>query len=292
MEYRLKAEKIIFVTGATGTQGGAVAAELASAGWRVRALVRNPDKPTVRRLAWKGIELVKGDLNDQPSVREALRGVTGVFCNLAWREGGVDAEVKQGTMLINQSKAADIKHFIYSSVGGADRKTGIPHFESKWRIEEHLRASGLQWTIFRPVFLMTNFNAPEVQESIRRGSISMPLMSTRPLQLLAPGDLAVFVDKAFENPDTFAEKAYELAGDELTLPQIAAIFGKKIGRSVLYTEQSMDKVRSISREHAVMFEWFNKHGYQADIKALRLLHPGLMTFEEWLDRAREWAKAA
>lgn len=291
MDYRLKPDKTILVIGATGNQGGAVASELVSKGWRVRALVRNPEKPEARSLAWSGIEIVKGDLNDRSSVDEAVRGVYGVFSNFTWREG-VENEVKQGTRVIDACKAAGVKHVVYSSVGGADRNTGVPHFDSKWRIEEYLRGSGLTSTVLRPVFFMYNFNAPDVQASIRKGSLTTPLKPDRPLQLLAAEDLAAFVNIAFENPGEYAGKALELAGDELTMTQVASVFSTWMNRPVLYSEQPVEQLRNVGREVALMFEWFNREGYRADIRALRALWPGMMTLEAWLATGVTRAKAA
>jgi uncharacterized protein YbjT (DUF2867 family) len=293
MDFRLKSDNIILVLGATGNQGGAVASELVSTGWRVRALVRNPDKPFARSLAWKGIELVKGDLNDRATVEDALKGVHGVFCNLTWREGGVEAEIRQGKIVVDACRKAGIGHVVYSSVGGAERKTGIPHFDSKWQIEEYLRNSGLTATVLRPVYLMINFNAPDTRESVvRNGTLSMALKPDRTLQMLAVEDLAAFVSMAFDNPGEYAGKAIELAGDELTMPQVASVFSKWLGRPVRYVELPIEKIRSANKEAAIMFEWFNKEGYQADIKSLRALRPGLLTLESWLAIGTSWSKAA
>jgi uncharacterized protein YbjT (DUF2867 family) len=292
MERKFKNDKIILVTGATGRQGGAVTLKLVTEGWPVRAFVRDPDKPASRTLAWKGVELVKGDLNDRSSIDQAMKGVYGVFGVVAWREAGIESEVRQGKNLADAAKAAGVRHFIYSSVGGADRSTGIPHFDSKWKIEEHIRGIGLPATIFRPAFMMYNFNTPDMHASIDKGSFTMALKPDRALQMLSAEDLTVFVNLTFENPAGYLGKAIELAGDELTMPQAAEIFSRVLGRPVRFIEQSIEKVRSASREAALMMEWFNLHGYRADIRALRTLHPGLMTLETWLRKTAGWTKAA
>jgi uncharacterized protein YbjT (DUF2867 family) len=292
MDKKIKSERIILVTGATGNQGGAAASRLVTTGWRVRALVRDPDKPAARALAWKGVELAKGDLNDRASITKAMAGVYGVFAVFAWREGDIESEIRHGENTIDAAKAAGVKHFIYSSVGGAERSTGIPHFDSKWQIEEYLRATGLPVTILRPVFMMYNFNRPEMQSSIRNGTISMAIKPDRPLQMLAADDLAVFVNLAFETPADYVGKAIELAGDELAMAGAAEVFSRVVGRPVRFMEQPMSQLRKISKERALMMEWFNRQGYRADIKALRVLHPGLMTLEAWLRSTAGWVRAA
>jgi len=287
-----RATKVILVTGATGNQGGAVASQLVSSGWSIRALVRDADKPASRALAWKGVELIEGDLDDPLSVGRALRGAYGVFCVLSWREGGVEKEISRGRSIIDTAKASGIKHFIYSSVGGAERSTGIPHFDSKWQIEKYLDSSGLPATVFRPVFMMYNFDQPETRASLLQGVLTMGIKPDRPLQMLASKDLAVFVDLAFENPSYYMGKAMELAGDEMTMPQAAEIFSRALGIPIRFFERPTAEENRVSSESAAMMEWFNRHGYRADIRALRLLHPDMMTLEAWLRKAHGWAKAA
>lgn len=292
MDGKIKSERIILVTGATGNQGGSVASKLVSSGWRVRALVRDPNKPAARALAWKGVELTRGDLNDRASIAKAMTGVYGVFGVFAWHEGDIESEIRHGENTVDAAKAAGVRHFIYSSVGGAERSTGIPHFDSKWQTEEYIQAAGLSATVFRPVFMTYNFNRPEMQSSIMKGTITMALKRDRPLQMLAVDDLAVFVNLAFETPADYMGKAIELAGDELTMVRVAEVFSRVIGRKVRFVEQPISELRSISKERALMMEWFNRQGYRADIKALRALHPGLMTLETWLRSTVGWVQAA
>ena len=131
--------KIILVTGATGQQGGAVARHLLKQpGFAVRALTRDSAKPAARALAQAGAEVVRGDLDDPASVRRALEGAWGVFSVQNFMETGYEGEIRQGKALADAAKAAGVQHFVYTSVVSADRKTGLPHFESKWQIEQHI----------------------------------------------------------------------------------------------------------------------------------------------------------
>ena len=61
--------------------------------------------------------------------------------------------------LANAALFASVQHFVYSSVGSAYGQTGIPHFDSKWEVEEHIRSLALPYTIVRPVALMENWEA-------------------------------------------------------------------------------------------------------------------------------------
>src|ERR671911_2947843 len=143
------AERLILVGGASGNQGGAVARSLLDRGFQVRALTRAPQKPEAQALAEQGAEVVQGDMEDRSAMDRVLEGAYGVFSVQNFWETGYDREVKQGKTVADAAKATGVEHFVYSSVGSAHRQTGIPHFESKWEIEEHVRQIGLPYTILR-----------------------------------------------------------------------------------------------------------------------------------------------
>ena len=136
---------IVAVVGATGRQGGAAARALLDAGVSVRALVRDPAKPAAAALASAGAQLVVADFDDPKTVRAAFDGVSRVFAMTTMDSGrGTEGEIADGIAIADAAKAASVDHLIYSSVGGAERHTGIPHFESKRRIEEHIENSDFQ----------------------------------------------------------------------------------------------------------------------------------------------------
>lgn len=283
--------KLILVTGATGKQGGAVARRLlGSEKWQVRALTRDTSKPAAEALRNLGAEVVQGDLDDEQSLARAVAGTYGVFSVQNFWETGYRREVEQGKKLADAAKAAGVKHFIYSSVGGAERNTGIQHFNSKWEIEEYVRARELPWTIFRPVFFMDNFSSPENRASILNGTLSLALPPKVKLQAIAVSDIGGMVTLAFNNPQTYLGKAMEIAGDELTGPEMAERFSRVLGRSVRYVEMPLEQLRSINKEYAVMMEWFVAEGYKADIAGLRRIYPGLMSFDDWLLSEAEWVR--
>src|SRR5689334_15743749 len=131
-----KSAKTILVTGASGKQGGAVLRRLREKGFSVRALTRDPAKAESRALVGQGTEVVRADLEDPGSLTRALDGVDGVFSVQALQNQNVEAEVRQGINLLDAAKRSRISLFVYSSVVSADKNTGIPHFDSKFRIEE------------------------------------------------------------------------------------------------------------------------------------------------------------
>jgi uncharacterized protein YbjT (DUF2867 family) len=284
--------KTILVTGATGRQGGSVARNLLVAGWNVKALVRDTKRPASRAIFRRGADLVTGDLDDRDSLDRALKDVYGVFSVQTWEGHGVAGEIRQGKNLADAAaKNPEVKHFIYSSAAGAATKTGVPFFDSKATIEDHIRSLGLPSTIYRPVYFMSNFSSPEMHAAIMKGLMTMAIKPDKSLQMFAVEDLGEFVKMAFERPDEYIGKALDLAGDEMTMSQVAAAFSRLIGRTVRYSYQPIEEVRRFNADAAKMFEWLNEQGYHVDIAELIGLHPGLMSFETWLRKSR-WARSA
>ena len=283
-------ERLILVCGATGKQGGAVARSLLGRGFRVRALTRDPQKPEAQALAEQGAEVVQGDMEDRSAVDQVLvEGVYGVFSMQNFWETGYDGEVQQGKTVADAARAAGVDHFVYSSVGSAHRKTGIPHFESKWEIEEHVRQIGLPFTIFRPTSFMQNWEW--TREMILGGTLAQPLDPDKPLQQVAVEDIGAFAAIAFGNPDSWIGREVDLAGDEQSMSEIAETYGRVIGREVSYYQVPWDQFEEQMGEEATLnLRWINDVGYEADIAALRQEYPELTSFERYL-RTHGWEGA-
>ncbi|NLE00615.1 MAG: NmrA/HSCARG family protein, partial [Fibrobacter sp.] len=231
-----KKDKIILVTGATGHQGGAVARHLLESGFKVRALTRHPDKPAAVELKNSGAEIFEGDFDDFSSIENAVKDVYGVFSVQQPLEYGVNIEVKQGKAVVDAAKKAGVKHFVYCSYGGAEVQPGVPFIDSKWEIENYIRSSGMNYTIFRPVLFMEFFLMPMVQDAIYNGTLRMALDPEMELQLIAVDDIGAFVDLAFSNPEYYFGKELEIAGDVKTGNQIADVLSRAIGRVVKFEQ--------------------------------------------------------
>jgi uncharacterized protein YbjT (DUF2867 family) len=266
-----------------------VARNLLEWGFAVRALTRDKDKAAARELADLGAEVFGGDLEDRASIEQALDGVYGVFSVQQFMETGVEGEVRQGVLLADAARAAGVEHFVYSSVGSAHRETGIPHFESKFEVEEHVRASGVPYTVLRPVFFMQNWEF--MREPILGGTLPQPLDPNEPLQMIDADDIGVFAAMAFDDPERWIGREVDIAGDELTMPEIAGTLSRVIGHNVDYFQVPWEGFEEqMGEEYAVMYRWFNDHGYEANIAALRDEYPGLASFEQYL-RGHGWENA-
>jgi uncharacterized protein YbjT (DUF2867 family) len=275
--------RIIAVTGATGQQGGAVTRKLLTEGWKVRALTRDFNKPAAQELKVLGAELVTGDMDNRAELDAAFQGAYGVFSvqNFWLPNVGYEGEIRQGKNVADAAKAAGIEHLVYSSVGAAHRGMGQKHFDSKWIIEQYIHSLNIPYTILRPAAFFENFNWERA--SILNGTFNaLGLRPDKERQLIAVEDIAVFVALAFANPEKYLGKTIELSGDALTESQIADTFAKVIGRPVTLTMPTGSAGRRSEEEMEAMFNFFNGEAYDADIPALRKLHPGLLTLEQYL----------
>jgi uncharacterized protein YbjT (DUF2867 family) len=171
-------------------------------------------------------------------------------------------------------------------VDGAERRSGVPHFESKGRIEEHIHALGLRATILRPVAFMDMFGGPAVARVMFSNLLRTVLGDSKRLQLVATRDIGWFAARALEQPEAFAGRTIALAGDELSVPEMAEAYKRARGGSTLRIPVPRFLLRVMPREMSTMLRWFGEHGYQADIAALRKEHPGLLTYEQWLREPR------
>jgi uncharacterized protein YbjT (DUF2867 family) len=259
----------ILVTGATGKQGGAVARELLAKGYHVRAMTRHPDAESAQALAKLGAEIVRGDLDDAASLAQAVKAVWGAFSVQNTWEAGVEREEEQGKRFARTARDAGIQHFVYSSVASAHRNTGIPHFENKWRVEETVR--GLKfpsWTIIRPVFFMENFLAPWFKPGLDQGKLTVGIKPATVLQMIAVADIGKYGAWAFDNYRNLNGRAIDIAGDARTMPQTAETIGKAAGRKIAFAPTPIEEVRKFSEDFAVMLEWFDAVGYNADIEGM------------------------
>jgi uncharacterized protein YbjT (DUF2867 family) len=272
--------RTILVTGATGHQGGAALRHLKDSGLAVRAFVRDPEKPEVRDAAGSGTEIFRGDLNDEESIRRALEGVQGAY-SVQDSTRGYETEVRQGRAVADLANKAGIDHLVYSSVASADRNTGIPHFDSKFQIENHIRNLGLRYTIIRPVFFMENLLA--MKDSIEGGAFRMPLSPKTRLQMIAVDDIGAFIAMAFIRPVHWENRVMEIAGDELSMEEIAETFSRIAGKKVNYVQVPWDRFeQQAGKEISTMFHWFEREGYHVDIAGVRGERPQLSTFERWV----------
>jgi uncharacterized protein YbjT (DUF2867 family) len=288
MEMASHDNKLILVTGATGRQGGAALRHLRQRRFPVRAVTRDPNQPKARNLVGHGTEVAGANLDDPESLTRALDGVYGVY-SVQSREDGIESEIRRGINLADAAKRARVTQFVYSSVGSADKNTGIPHFDSKFKIEEHIRGTGLPFSIIRPVFFMENWLG--MKSNIENGTLASPLRPETRLQMIAVDDIGAFVALAFEHPGKWQGRAIDIAGDELSMAELASAFSRVSGKEVRYQQLGWDEFqKKAGPEITTMYKWFQEVGYDVDIAAVRQEYAQLTSFEKWLQA--NWRSAA
>jgi len=273
----------VLVIGTTGNIGGAVADALLAKNQTVRTITRNPGSERAKRLSEAGVEVLQGDLDDLQSIDEAMVGMDAIFAVTTPFELGPEGEVKHGFALVDAAKKAGVGHFIYSSVGGADRATGIPHFESKSKVEQYLAASGLHYTISAPVFVIENYLGPWYLTDLRRGALKLALPADRRLQVVSFKEIGAFGAALVERGEPVFGQRYDIASDEITGNEIAALFSGVSETTVTFEALDPEHLRAENADLAAMFVWFDKVGYQADIPKLRAEFPdvGWRSAAEW-----------
>jgi uncharacterized protein YbjT (DUF2867 family) len=272
-------DKLILITGATGQQGGAVCNALQGKGFKLRAMTRNPDGDKAKALAANGVEVVKGDLDDASSLKAALKGAWGAFAVQNTWEAGVEKEEEQGKRFATVAREAGVKHYVYSSVGSAERKTGIPHFENKARVEDTVR--GLKFdshVILRPVFFMENLPSPWF---LNGDKLVTALKPETKLQMIAVADIGRIGAQAFIDAEKMNGREIELAGDAATMPEAASILSKALGKQIEFMQIPIEEIRKNSEDFALMLEWFDKVGYNADISKLDNEFGKMTRLEPW-----------
>src|ERR1700742_1602386 len=230
----MTSNRTILITGVTGHQGGAVAQALQGSGFNLRGLTRKPDSERAVALARRGVDIVKGDLDDEATVRRALTGVWGVFGVQNAGEAGVEREEAQGKRLATLARETGVEHYVYTSVGSAHKQTGVPHFDNKWRIEETVRSLRFpSHVILRPVFFMENLVAPF---SLQGDTLSWALAPNTKLQMIAVEDIGWFGARAFTEAAALNRREIDIAGDVRTMQEAAEILAQALGRPIAFAQ--------------------------------------------------------
>ncbi|WRZ88118.1 NmrA/HSCARG family protein [Streptomyces sp. NBC_01007] len=280
-------DRLTVVTGATGRQGGATARRLLAVGRPVRALVRDTTAPAAKALEAAGAELVRGDFDDPSSLPTALQGAAALFAvpPVAFGPAGSDAEQEfaRGRALIDAAAAVGIEHIVFTGVASTPGRPGGS--EGKKRIEEHLRERIRSVTVLRPVRFMSNYlgSTPIGLDGIFHGVHRHIFPPDEPVQIIAVEDIAEFAALAFDQPDRFAGRSLELAGDAPTPAEAVAAISKATGAAVRYEQITPAEAAALNPEIAQARErWAAGSRWHADIEVLRIVHPGLRTLAGWL----------
>jgi uncharacterized protein YbjT (DUF2867 family) len=206
----------------------------------------------------------------------------------------VPGEERHGKLVADVAREVGLEHVVHSSVGGAERPEGVHWRESKLRVEERIREHELPATFLRPAYFIENlrndmFPPRLVGDELvyRRG-----LAPDTPLQMIAAADIGYFAADAFDDPERYIGAKVELAGDQLTGEQIAAVFQRHTGIRTRFESIPLEELNRTNPWQAIAYDWLNRIGYAADVPALRAQHPRLLDLETWLATTGWKAQAA
>ncbi len=250
---------------------------------------------TGKTVAPKGpdVDVCEGNWWNPDDLGKALDGVDGVCLigSPVYEDPGKEAEY--GKMAVDSCKSKGIGHVVYISACCSDKNSGVPNFEAKHAVEEHLKRCGLSYTILRPAFVMEDL-ASDWCYSRERGVLHMPLRPDRTLGMISAADVGKVAATAFTVPDKLTEREIDLAADRMTMEEIAEAICRATSTQVTYAQ---GPVKGLGRHSDVMFEFLDKHGFTGDIESagnlLKRFEIPLTSFRGHLDGFREsYRKAA
>lgn len=291
---------VTLVTGATGAQGNGVVHALLRKGLPVRALVRDAEGPTARKLAKAGVEIAVGSFEQPLSLRRAMEGAASLFSVQPAPGGDRDAERNQARALMQAARDARIRHVIHSSVsntgafrhmaGWSEGRWDRNYWESKADAEQIMRAADFPvLTILRPAFMMENFAQPKAQwmfPDLTNGAILTAIQAETSLVLVAAEDIGQAAAAAVEQPDRFAGLELELAGDLMTLPRIAATLSAIRGVPITTRTLDIDSLiaRGQHRGWVQTQQWMNVVNYPARPEMMERWGLEPTSFAHWARR--------
>jgi uncharacterized protein YbjT (DUF2867 family) len=211
-----------------------------------------------------------------------MRGASAVFAVTTPFEAGPEAETEQGLTVVRAAHRAAVPHLVFSSVAGANRHSGVPHFESKAVAERALEQGDVPFTVLGPTYFFDNLLG--AIDQVRAGVLQLPLPHDFPLQQLARQDLGQVAAEVLIAPAAVAGRRIEIAGDAPSADDMAAVLSGLLGRAVEVGEVPLELVWRSSPDMGAMWTFIAGGGYAVDIPRLHREFPSV----HWTSFAR-WA---
>lgn len=283
-------QRIIVVTGATGLQGGAVTRQLLKDGWHVRALTRNAASKQAQALRALGAEVMQGDMDDASSLRAIFAGAYGVYSVQNPFIGGPEAEVRQGKNVAGVAKDSGVQHLVYGSAGTGRKGSGIPSWETKLQIEEHMQALSLPLTIVRPMAFMELMTDKKFFPAVGTWQVMPRVMgAARRLPWICVDDVGAIVVQAFAAPQQFVGQDLTLASDVQSLSECRTIYREVMGKNPPRFPMPIwlfQRFGFVGRDLMAMWRWLRTAAIDLDTTATRAIHPEALTVRGWLSRQK------
>ena len=288
--------RTIVVTGATGLQGGAVTRHLLKDGWHVRGLTRNAASKQAQALRSLGVEVVQGDMTEAVSLRPVIEGAHGIYSVQNPYISGPEAEVRQGKNVADVAKDVGVEHLVYGSAGIGRKGTGVPSWETKLQIEDHIRALELPLTILRPMAFMELMTHKKFYPAVGVWHVMPTLMgSSRSVVWLCTDDLGVIAARAFAAPQSFVGRDLALASDVQSLDECRSIYREVMGwnpRRFPMPVWLFKRFGFVGRDLTTMWQWLRTGAVDLDTTSTRAIHPDALTVRSWLSKQKAAVSAS
>lgn len=281
----------IVVMGATGLQGGAVTRHLLSDGWHVRAVTREPHSTKAKALLAMGAEVVRGNMDEPDSLIPIFQGAYGVFSVQNPMISGVEREINQGKNVADTAVRAGVQHLVYGSAGTGHKSTGVPSWESKRVVEEHLKSLGIPLTILRPMAFMELMTEKKFFPAVSTWKVMPHLMGhMTKVGWLSTYDLGFIAAKAFSQPQDFIGKEWQLASDVQSLDDCRMIYRDIMGKNPARFPMPVwmyARFGFVGKDTTTMWRWLRSNSINLDTEPTRAIHPDALTVRAWLMKQKE-----
>lgn len=281
----MKDSKSVFITGITGNQGGALAKHLSGPDFRIVGLTRNAQSVKAKNLMAQGVEIIEGDLDNHHSFKDHLSNID-IFFLVQGFEQGAKKEIEQARNLVDLIKEYHVPYLVYSSVLGADLNSGIPHFESKYSIENYIKKSQLDYTTLRPASFMENLLNPEVLKRLKKGKLVLPLNKNTIQQLISTEDIGKIAARIITNISQHKGQTINLVTDQKSALEQAEAISKGLNHPVSYQKlPGIFTYLLMGKDLFKMFSYMNKNNFivMKDIDAFKEEYKELGDFEKWVE---------
>jgi uncharacterized protein YbjT (DUF2867 family) len=281
---------VIVVVGATGLQGSAVTRHLLKAGWQVRALTRNAASKQAQALAASGADVRQGDLENVDSLRPVLAGAYGVYSVQNPYISGPEAEVRQGSHVADVANESGVQHFVYGSAGTGRAGSGIPSWETKLRVEAHMKALDLPLTILRPTAFMELMTDNKFFPMIAMWQVMPNVMgAARKVPWICTDDLGAIAAKVFDDPGRFIGQELTLAADVRSLEECRTIYREVMGRNpprFPLPSALFSRFGFVGRDLITMWRWLGTEVIDLATAPTLAILPDALTVRAWLARQK------
>ena len=303
-------KKIIVVFGATGAQGGGLARAIlndSDSEFAVRAVTRDVNSDKAKELAAMGADLVVADVDDAASVQKAMEGAYGAYCvTFFWDHYSPEKEMAEAKTMAEAAKAAGLKHVVWSTLEDVRKyvslddnsmptlkgKYKVPHFDGKGESDQYFIDAGVPVTFFLATYYWENiiyFGMGPKRGEDGKLSITFP-MGDKELAGIATEDIGKCAYGIFKNPDKYIGKRVGVAGEHLTVTDMAKELSAALGEEVTYNKVTPEQYRGFgfpgAEDLGNMFQFYAD--FAEDFKSLRNvtiskeLNPELQSFKMWL----------